>query len=323
MGLGTALWGTESAFRIPLTESGRFAPTRGLYASDVLVLLEHVLILVTFVPWLLVKRASIPRRISARAWAFVTVSGVAGSAVGTIFFTEALRTGNPTVVNLLLNLQPIVSTAGGWALFGERPGKRFALWAAVAVSAGLMLSANPTEAGGLSWFGMPTLYTLICAVAWGTATVMGRGVMREVPLPVASSLRIAIGLLSMTIIVAARGRLHLAELLPSSANASSYAMLLALVTVSGGVPLIVYFRGLSSTPASLAGYFEMAQTLAAVVVTWGLFGHAMSGRQVMAAGVLMFAVTMLQRAAPRAREQAATDSRTALNPKAPQEATSR
>ncbi len=296
--LGTALWGTESAFRIPLTESGRFARDRGLYASDVLVLLEHVAILLTFLPWLVLRRADLPRRIGWRAAAYVIVSGIAGSAVGTIFFTEALRTGNPTVVNLLLNLQPIVSTVGGWLVFRERPGRRFARWAALAVGAGLLLSANPAETTGLPWFGISTVYTLVCALAWGTATVMGRGAMRELPLPLASTLRIVVGLACMVLIVAARGRLHLDQLAPDAANASSYAMLMALATVSGGIPLILYFRGLSRTPASLAGYFEMAQTLAAVAVTWGWFGHAMSARQVAAAIVLMFAVAMLQRAAP-------------------------
>jgi len=292
--LGTGLWGTESAFRIPLTESGRYRRD-GLYASDVLVLIEHVLILVTFAPWLWWKRSAWPRRISRKALLYIVVSGIAGSAVGTVFFTEALRTGNPTVVNLLLNLQPVVSTIGGWMLLSERPGRRFWLWAPIALGAGLLLSGDPSQALGVSWWGVSTLYTAFCALAWGAGTVVGRGAMRELPLPVASFLRVSVGLVCMTAIVAARGRLGLDHLAPSAANVESWGMLLALATLAGGLPLVIYFRGLQGTPASIAGYFELTQTLTAIVITWGVFGHAMNLRQILAAIVLIAAVTLLQR----------------------------
>jgi drug/metabolite transporter (DMT)-like permease len=144
--LGTALWGTESAFRIPLTEKGRFGKD-GLYHSDVLVLIEHVFILGSFIPWIIANRATWPSRISLRAWIYVVISGICGSAIGTIFFTEALRVGNPTVVNLLLNIQPIISTLGGFVLFRERPGAHFLIWAPAALTAGLFLTTNPLEAG--------------------------------------------------------------------------------------------------------------------------------------------------------------------------------
>jgi drug/metabolite transporter (DMT)-like permease len=292
--LGTALWGTESAFRIPLTEKGRFGKD-GLYHSDVLVLIEHVFILGSFIPWIIANRATWPSRISLRAWIYVVISGICGSAIGTIFFTEALRVGNPTVVNLLLNIQPIISTLGGFVLFRERPGAHFLIWAPAALTAGLFLTTNPLEAGHISLLNKATIYTLICAFSWGLATVMGRGANKELPLPVASTLRIIVGLICMLTIVGVRNRLNCENLFPNESNWKSLGMLILLSTVSGGIPLVVYFRGLSRTPASIAGYFEMAQTLAAVVITWGLFGHGMNARQVVASLVLIFSVTMLQR----------------------------
>ncbi|MBI5533164.1 MAG: DMT family transporter [Deltaproteobacteria bacterium] len=292
--IGSGLWGSESAFRIPLTEGGRYGKS-GLYASDVLVLIEHVLILITFLPWLWLQRRTWPKRIPLRTLGYLAISGVAGSAVGTVFFTEALRTGNPTVVNLLLNVQPVISTFGGWAVHGERPNGRFWLWAPVALGAGLLLSGDPTHAAGASWWGISTLYTLLCALAWGAGTVVGRGAMKELPVAVASTIRVMVGLVCMAGIVAARGRFDAAHLLPAQASAGSWVMLVALATVSGGIPLAIYFRGLRGTPASLAGYFEQMQTLVAVVITWGVFGHGMDARQVIAGLVLIGAVTMLQR----------------------------
>src|SRR5947207_9202840 len=90
VGLGAALWGTESAWRIPLNE---------LFDAKVIVFWEHVLILLMFLP-ILVPRPGELRSIGARTWGFLIFSGFAGSAVGTIFFTLALKYGNPTVVNV-------------------------------------------------------------------------------------------------------------------------------------------------------------------------------------------------------------------------------
>src|SRR5947208_17166343 len=98
--LGAALWGTESAWRIPLNN---------LFDAEVIVFWEHVLILLMFLPLLIPQlthlRKSASRtdssrgEIDKRAWAYLIFSGFAGSAVGTIFFTLALKNGNPTVVN--------------------------------------------------------------------------------------------------------------------------------------------------------------------------------------------------------------------------------
>jgi drug/metabolite transporter (DMT)-like permease len=95
VGLGAALWGTESAWRIPLNE---------LFDAKVIVFWEHVFILIMFLPILISRLDEIPR-VSARTWGFLIFSGFAGSAVGTIFFTLALKYGNPTVVNVVLNVQ--------------------------------------------------------------------------------------------------------------------------------------------------------------------------------------------------------------------------
>src|SRR5262249_5232474 len=93
VGLGSALWGTESAWRIPLND---------LFDSDVIVFWEHVILVLTFLPLLLPRLGEL-RRVSGKALGFLVFSGVAGSAVGTIFFTLALRYGNPIVVNVIPN----------------------------------------------------------------------------------------------------------------------------------------------------------------------------------------------------------------------------
>src|SRR5207247_4083084 len=90
----------------------------------------------------------------------------------------------------------------------------------------------------------------------------------------ASSMRIVVGLICMTLILLAYGKLNGAALWPEAAQAhptKAIVSLILLASVSGGIPLLIYFQGLRFTRASTAGYFEMMQTLAAVCITWVFF----------------------------------------------------
>jgi len=292
VGLGAALWGTESAWRIPLNN---------LFDADVIVFWEHVLILLLFLPFLLPRLREI-RKIDARSWGYLIFSGFAGSAVGTIFFTLALKYGNPTVVNVILNIQPVISTMGAFLLFGDCLRPRFFLYAGIAIVAGIFVSvAHPTligvsfERAGLN---RGTGYALVCALFWGLSTVAGRGVMIGMPLRLASSLRIVVGLTCMTLILLTYGKLHGAALWPVAAQAhatKAIVWLVLLASISGGIPLLIYFEGLRLTHASTAGYFEMMQTLAAVCITWGVFHATLQLHQVFSGLVLVAAVAMVQR----------------------------
>src|SRR5438477_857553 len=192
VGLGAALWGTESAWRIPLNE---------LFDAKVIVFWEHVLILLMFLPVLLPRLGEL-RRIDIRTWGFLVFSGFAGSAVGTIFFTLALKYANPTVVNVILNIQPVISTLGAVLIFGDKLAPRFFIYAPIAILAGIYLSVeHPTligvsfEQAGLT---IGIGYALICAFFWAGSTVAGRGVMLGMSLRLAASMRVVVGLFSMT-----------------------------------------------------------------------------------------------------------------------------
>src|SRR5438132_8076718 len=290
VGLGAALWGTESAWRIPLN---------ALFDARVIVFWEHVLILIMLLP-LLMSRLDEIRKIQASTWGYLVFSAFAGSAVGTIFFTLALKYGNPTVVNVILNIQPVISTIGAFLLFNDRLAPRFFFYAAIAVVVGVFVSVTHPTMIGVSFeragLNRGTGFALICAFFWGLSTVAGRGVMIGMSLRLASSLRIVVGLACMTIILLAYGKLHGAALWPAAAQAhatKAIVLLLLLASVSGGIPLLIYFEGLRLTRASTAGYFEMMQTLAAVCITWGIFHATLHVHQVIAAIILIAAVAMV------------------------------
>ena len=289
VGLGAALWGTENAWRIPLNEL--------FDQPDVLVFWEHVILATLALPFVLPRLGEL-RRVRPATIAWLVFSGVAGSAVGAVLFTHAIKDGNPTIANLVLGSQPILSTTAACLLFGDRLARMFWPWAALAIAAGLVLGA--IGPGFQLQVDSGTGYALACALAWGLSTVAGRGVMVEMSLPLAAGLRVII----RARVHDARGRgagLRFAAptIWPAAAHAhmaSAVVWLVLLATLSGGIPLLIYFRGLSMTRASTAGYFEMMQTLAAVVITWGVFGAALTWYQVIAAVVLIIAVSRVQRA---------------------------
>ncbi|MFL6537228.1 MAG: DMT family transporter [Chthoniobacterales bacterium] len=292
VGLGAALWGTESAWRIPLNN---------LFDAPVIVWWEHVLILLMFLPILLPHLGAL-RNVDGRTWSYLIFSGFAGSAVGTVFFTLALKNGNPTVVNVILNIQPVISTIGAFVLFGDRLTPRFFVYASIAIVAGIFLSVEHPELIGVSFaqagLNLGTAYALVCALFWGLSTVAGRGVMIGMPLKLASSLRVVVGLVCMSAILLLYGKANGPALWPAAAQTHpgvAIGALILLASISGGIPLLIYFEGLRLTRASTAGYFEMLQTLAAVCITWGFFHAKLYPHQVVAALLLMAAVTMVQR----------------------------
>jgi drug/metabolite transporter (DMT)-like permease len=289
--LGAALWGIEAAWRVPLSKA---------LSAEVIVFWEQVIQVVILAPflWIHWKRVA---AMSSRAWLSILVSGVAGSAVGTIFLTKAFATGNPTVVNVILNLQPLLSTFVAWLLFRDTLSPWIFPLSLVAVACGAVLSVeDPTAILSGVWatsFQAGTGWALLTAFFWGIATVAGRGVTVEIPVGLAAILRVLVGLLTMTIILSVNGALDGANLWPEAAQATPGPVirdLLLLTTITGALPLFIYFRGLSMTIASTAGYFEMMQTLASIIVTWGVFGAALTVPQTVAAAVLVATVALIQ-----------------------------
>lgn len=292
VGLGAALWGTESLWRIPLNN---------LLSADVIVFWEHVLLLLGFLPIILRRRHEL-RKIRLRPFAYLLFSGVSGSAVGTVCFTAALKHGNPTVVNLVLNIQPVFSTAFAVLLFSDRLAPRFFLWAPLAICAGIALSIEHPDRiiSELQTTGLQTgtALALLCALCWGLSTVAGRGAMLGMSIQLGSALRVLIGLLCMAVILAVRHKLSGDWLWPAAVQRQAVmtvGLLIGLVSISGGIPLLIYFAGLQRTRASTAGYFEMMQTLAALIITWGYFGAALRWHQILTALALLASVAMVQR----------------------------
>jgi drug/metabolite transporter, DME family len=247
--LAAALWGTDALFRLPLVTE---------LSAATIVLAEHVILVLVTLPWL-------PRAIRAATrvcrpvdwWALIFI-GAGASATATVLFTMAFRFGGPITPVALQKMQPLLAAAAACLFLGERLRPKYGLFLIVAIASAWLLSfPNPFDVtvAGLS----AALLALGAAALWAGGTVAGRQVSLRLDFTSITVLRFAIGLPAALVVAVATG----AALFPS---ASDVLGLVGLALVPGLIALLLYYRGLQSTPAARATIAELAFPITAAVV---------------------------------------------------------
>lgn len=270
--LGASLWGTDTVLRRPLTQS---------LTSIQIVLIEHLILTVLLLPlWWRACRA-----LSAAQWGAVIGIAWGGSALGTVCFTEAIRLGNPTTAVLLQKTQPVFVVLLARLLLRERLGRRFWISLIIAIAAAYLVSFGATApAALLTHAHVAALAALAAASLWGASTVLGRFALRGLPFRELTALRI---------VTATPLLLALAWLgphSPLSLDARQAASLAAMALVPGLLALILYYRGLSQTRASLAAVGELCFPATAVLLNWAVLGARVSAVQIAGFALLWAAI---------------------------------
>lgn len=281
VGVAAALWGTDGLFRLGLALE--------LPAATV-VAWEHAILVLLVSPFL-------PR--AWRAWrglgaadrVAVIVIGVGSSAVATMLFTASFqasfRIGDATTPLLLQKLQPLVAVAGAHLLLSERLTGRY-WWFLLSGLAGawLITFADPTaisepaaQTGALA---------LGAAALWGVGTVLGRGVARTVGFAELTALRFTVGLPAAFAIALVQGG-------PGSlaVQVGDVGALVLLALVPGLAGLLLYYRGLHTTPASAATIAELAFPLTAIALGALVFSNALTPTQWLGAALLVATITVM------------------------------
>ncbi|HEY8318168.1 MAG TPA: EamA family transporter [Amnibacterium sp.] len=283
--LGAALWGTDPLFRQGLALT---VPTPAL------VLVEHLLPTLILVPFVVRGLRRAARTFGPKEWIALLVLGCGSSALATLLFTQAFTYGNPTTPVLLQQVQPLFAVAGARMLLGERLHRRFGLFlVAGLIGAYLIAFPNPgsVEVQGLA----PALLALAAAALWGTGTVLGRRLGAVLPFAELTALRLLFGLLAVTAVAIPTGSIAaLGSLTPKDVLA-----LVLLALVPGLLSLLVYYRGLSSTPAAAATIAELAFPLTTVIVNYLAFHAVLSPTQWI--GMVLLAGTVTVMGTVRAR----------------------
>jgi drug/metabolite transporter (DMT)-like permease len=279
--VGAAMWGTDGILRVPLLE---------VASPSQIVLLEHLVLLLYSVPAVVLGWRFF-RGLEAAQWVALLVIGWGGSALATLLFTTAFAVGNPTVVILLQKTQPLFAIALAAILLRERLG--WAYWPCFAVA---MVGAYMISFGNLGPFTalgstelLPAALALGAALLWGSSTVLGRLVLKDVPFYALTGARLLLAVPLLAGIVVAQS--SVGGLAAGFASEPGRVILLALIP--GLLALLLYYRGLTGTRASYATLAELAFPATAVVLNWTFLGVGVSANQLLGFVLLWGAVFML------------------------------
>ena len=280
--LGAALWGTDAVLRVPLLE---------VMSPPAIVLSEHLVLLLYSVPAVALGWRFF-RGLGASQWSALLVIAWGGSALATLLFTMAFVSGNPTVVILLQKTQPLFAIALAHVLLQERLRWVYWLCFAVAVLGAYLISFDgllkPFEALG-SAQALPAALTLGAAILWGSSTVLGRFVLKDIPFHTLTGARLLLALPVLWAIVLVQS--SLGEMSAGFVVEPVRVILLALVP--GLLGLLLYYRGLSATKASYATLAEISFPASAVALNWIFLGVAVSANQILGFVLLWGAILVL------------------------------
>src|SRR5437870_7806337 len=258
--VAATMWASDVYFRSHLVH---------LTASEIVVV-EDFLITV-FLLVFLVRGWPEMKRMSWRGWLAMILIGVGPQAVATLLFTQSFKLAAQhqlfAETFVLQQTQPLIAIMLAWIVLGERRRPWFWPAAAVAIVAVYMVvfASDPLSPVSALQNGRLEvgLLALGAAVLWASGTVLGRFALGSISFWRMTALRFTLALPVLVIVVLAQsglggfGHYRVSDFVPN---------LLAIALVPGLLALLLYYRALSKTPASMATIAEMAYPVAATLI---------------------------------------------------------
>jgi drug/metabolite transporter (DMT)-like permease len=259
--LGAMLWGTDALFRAPLL---RHLSSDRLIQSTQLVLMEHVILVICSLPLLWLARNQI-RRLNRRQWAAIVAIGVGASGLATVLFTLSFGYGHFIETLLLQKTQPLIAILLASLWLRERMAP--AAWALIPVALlGAYLIAIPDplrpQDAWADFHIAAALFALGASALWGAATVFGRYALADVSFTALTGLRFTTALPALVVVLWLEGGFTAFTVY----RAEDAPLYLGLALLPGLLGMLLYYRGLASTPAAMATLAELAFPITGVLV---------------------------------------------------------
>ena len=261
--VAATLWASDAYFRNQLVQ--HLSPTQIVVAEDALITL--------FLLPVLIRSRHELRLLGARGWTAVGIIAAGAQALATILFTASFfiaaqhQLFAETVI--LQQTQPLIAIALAWIVLGERRRPWFWPAAVLAIVAVYMVvfASDPLSPVSALQNGRIEvgLLALGAAVLWASGTVLGRFALGTISFWSMTALRFTLALPVLVVIVLVQsglggfGHYRFTDFVPN---------LLAIALVPGLLALLLYYRALSKTPASLATIAEMAYPVAFTLIAW-------------------------------------------------------
>lgn len=287
VGLAAFLWATDALVRYPAITS---------IDPIFLVFVEHVLAVILLLPWVLWKHKNELFSFTFREWMAAIFSGMGGSALATVIFTASFYYVNPSVAVLLQKLQPVMVVVIAFLLLGEKPERKFFFWGLIALVAGVFLSFPDLNFsflnGGLDLYSKGIQYAFGAALLWAASTVSGKILLKQTAPALATFWRFAFGLVALSFLMAFAGAPVVWSSFTSGPNLTA---LLYLSLVPGLFAMLIYYKGLARTRASVTTFIELLYPIGAVALNTAFLHTPLNSVQTAAGAALLFAVAMLSR----------------------------
>ena len=305
--VAATLWASDAYFRNQLVS--HLTPTQIVVAEDGLITL--------FLLPVLIRSFHELRNLGWKGWLAVVIIAAGAQSLATILFTASFQQAATYKVFaetfVLQQTQPLIAIVLAWIVLGER--RRPWFWPAVVVAmVGVYLvvfAQDPTAPVSALQQGRVEvgLLALGAALLWASGTVLGRFALGSISFWSMTSLRFTLALpLLVTIVLVQYGmgafsHYQFSDFVPN---------LLAIALVPGLLALLLYYRALSRTPASLATIAEMAYPVAATFIAsapppWG-FNQPIYGVQLVGTALLIGVFVLLNLTKERVAEVSGTST---------------
>lgn len=264
---------------------------RNLYVLPpiVIVFFEHFIGSLILAP--VVIRGFKKEKLSSLEWSAIGVVALLSSLLGTLWFTTALLMTNYisfSVVFLLQKLQPLFAVLTARIVLKEKIGKKYALWAMVALVAAYFITF-PKGVVNLNTGDktvLAALFALGSAFAWGSTTAFSRYTLLKHDDRFITGLRFWVTtILALAAVFIFGQQSHL-----MSITWGQFAQFVFIALSTGMVALLIYYKGLKTTPVRVSTILELAFPFLAVLIDIVLYKTVISPVQISAAVVLLFAM---------------------------------
>ena len=254
--VAATMWASDTYFRAQLV--GHLKPAQIVVIEDALVSLFLLAFLLRGIPEL--------RRLDRRGWIAIVLIAIGPQAVATILFTQSFSYGHYAETFVLQQTQPLIAILLAWLILGERRRPWFWPTAALAIVGVYMVvfAQNPRAPFSDLQHGRleAGLYALGAAALWASGTVLGRFVLGKLSFTTTTALRFTLALPVLVFIVLVQfGGSAFAHY-----QSSDVLPFLGIALIPGFIALLLYYRALRSTPATLATIAEMAFPVAATFI---------------------------------------------------------
>lgn len=217
-----------------------------------------------------------------------------GGAFGTLAIVKSLfllNFNHLSVVVLLQKLQPIFAILLAVIFLGEKTGKHFLLWAALAIIGGYFLTfgfAVPDfETGGNTF--KASMLALVAAFSFGSSTVFSKMILGKYNFVTSAFFRYGFTSLIMLLIMLGFG-----DFSQFAVTTNMNWMFIAIICLTTGTGTIfLYYYGLKQVKAIMATISELMFPISAVIFDYIFNGSLFTPVQWLSAAVMVFAIIKL------------------------------